>query len=163
MKYKRNKRWKTMLIICFSVFLSVNNLSAQSILEEVIEQWVNTHESGSYQLENMMEELDELKENPIPINMATKEQLERFPFLSEQLIENILYYIYKHGPMLSDKELMMVEDMDQQTARCLKLFITFQQPEKEECPSVLITPVYHTLKCFLKLVYIPLFQVVGKL
>ena len=84
-----------MLIICFSVFLSVNNLSAQSILEEVIEQWVNTHESGSYQLENMMEELDELKENPIPINMATKEQLERFPFLSEQLIENILYYIYQ--------------------------------------------------------------------
>ena len=132
MKYKMNKRWKTMLIICFSVFFSVNNVSAQSILEEVIEQWVNNHESDSYQLENLIESLDELRENPISINTITKEQLERFPFLSDQLIENILYYMYKHGPMLSDKELMMVEDMDQQTARCLKLFITFQQPEKEE-------------------------------
>ena len=132
MKYKMNKRWKTMLIICFSVFFSVNNLSAQSVWEEVIEQWVNNQESNSYQLENLIESLDELKENPFPINIATKEQLERFPFLSDQLIENILYYIYKHGPMLSDKELMLVKDMDQQTARCLKLFITFQQPNKEE-------------------------------
>ena len=127
MKYKMNKRWKTMLIICFSVFFSVNNLSAQSVWEEVIEQWVNNQESNSYQLENLIESLDELKENPLPINIATKEQLERFPFLSDQLIENILYYIYKHGPMLSDKELMLVKDMDQQTARCLKLFITFQR------------------------------------
>ena len=132
MKYKMNKRWKTMLIIYFSVLLSVNNLSAQSVWEEVIEQWVNNQESNSYQLENLIESLDELKENPLPINIATKEQLERFPFLSDQLIENILYYIYKHGPMLSDKELMLVKDMDQQTARCLKLFITFQQPDKEE-------------------------------
>ena len=132
MKYKMNKRWKTMLIICFSVFFSVNNLSAQSVWEEVIEQWVNNQESNSYQLENLIESLDELKENPLPINTATKEQLERFPFLSDLLIENILYYIYKHGPMLSDKELMLVKDMDQQTARCLKLFITFQQPDKEE-------------------------------
>ena len=132
MKYKMNKRWKTMLIICFSVFFSVNNLSAQSVWEEVIEQWVNNQEFNSYQLENLIESLDELKENPLPINTATKEQLERFPFLSDQLIENILYYIYKHGPMLSDKELMLVKDMDQQTARCLKLFITFQQLDKEE-------------------------------
>ena len=132
-----NKRWKTMLIICFSVFFSVNNLSAQSVWEEVIEQWVNNQESNSYQLENLIESLDELKENPFPINIATKEQLERFPFLSDQLIENILYYIYKHGPMLSDKELMLVKDMDQQTARCLKLFITFQQPDKEENNPIL--------------------------
>ena len=132
MKYKMNKRWKTMLIICFSVFFSVNNLSAQSVWEEVIEQWVNNQESNSYQLENLIEDLEELKEHPISINTATKEQLERFPFLSDLLIENIFYYIYKHGPMLSDKELMLVKDMDQQTARCLKLFITFQQPEKEE-------------------------------
>ena len=71
MKYKMNKRWKTMLIICFSVFFSVNNVSAQSILEEVIEQWVNNHESDSYQLENLIESLDELRENPISINTVT--------------------------------------------------------------------------------------------
>ena len=109
-----NKRLKTMLIICVSMCFSVNNLFAQ-------ESW-----------ENVVNELEELKEHPIPINHATKEQLERIPFLSEHLVENILYYLYKYGPMLSDKELMMVEGMDTQTARWLKEFITFQFTEKEK-------------------------------
>ena len=131
MKYKTNKRLKTMLIACLSICFSVNNLSAQEIWENMVEQWVVNDENNSYQWENLMEEWEELKEHPININTATKEQLERFPFLSARMVENILYYLYKYGPMISDKELMMVEDMDIQTARCLKLFITFQTTEKE--------------------------------
>ena len=132
MKYKMNKRWKTRLITCLSMCFFVNNLFAQGNWEEMLEQLLVGHEENSSRWENLMEDLTELKEHPIPINSATKEQLERLPFLSSQLVENILYYIYKHGPMLSDKELMMIEDMDIQTARCLKLFITLEQPEKEE-------------------------------
>ena len=131
MKYKMNKRWKTVLIACFSICLSVNNLSAQTVWEDMVEQLMVNYEDNSYSLENVMEDLADLKNHPIHINQATKEDLERFPFLSDKLIENILYYIYKYGPMLSEKELMMVEDMDQQTARCLAFFITFQQSDKE--------------------------------
>jgi len=119
--------------MCFSV----DNLSAQEIWESMVEQLVLRNDENSRQLENLMEELTDLKEHPIPINTATKEQLDRFPFLSDQLVENILYYIYQYGPMLSEKELMMVEGMDVQTARCLKLFITFQQTEKEEHKFIL--------------------------
>ena len=133
MEYKMNKRLKTMLIICFSMCFSVNNnLFAQETWMNMIEQLVMNNENSSRSWENMVTDLEELKEHPIPINQATKEQLERIPFLSDQLVENILYYLYKYGPMLSDKELMMVEDMDIQTARCLKLFITFQHSDKEE-------------------------------
>ena len=132
MKYKMNKRWKTMLITCFSICFSVNNLFAQAVWENMVEQLLIRDVNSTQQWDNLLEDLTELKENPIPINLATKEQLERFPFLSDQLIENILYYLYKNGPIISDKELMIIEDMDIQTARCLKLFITFQQPEKEE-------------------------------
>ncbi|MBR5542093.1 MAG: helix-hairpin-helix domain-containing protein [Bacteroides sp.] len=132
MKYKMNKRWKTMLIACFSICFSVNNIFAQAVWENMVEQLLIHDENSTQQWDNLMEDLTELKENPIPINLATKKQLERFPFLSDQLIENILYYLYKNGPIISDKELMMVENMDIQTARCLKLFITFQLPEKEE-------------------------------
>lgn len=133
MEYKMNKRLKTMLIICFSMCFSVNNnLFAQETWMNMIEQLVMNNENSSRSWENMVTDLEELKEHPIPINQATKEQLERIPFLSDQLVENILYYLYKYGPMLSDKELMMVEDMDIQTACCLKLFITFQHSDKEE-------------------------------
>ena len=128
-----NRWWKTWLIACFSMCFSVNNLFAQETWEQIIEQLVdNNEEISTSHWQNLMEDLAELKEHPININTATKEQLERFPFLSDQLIENILYYLYKYGPMLTDKELMMVKDMDIRIARVLKLFITVQQPEKEQ-------------------------------
>ena len=124
-----NRWWKTWLIACLSIVFPVDNLSAQESWENIIEQLVdNNDEISSSNWQNLMEDLAELKEHPININTATKKQLERFTFLSDQLIENILYYIYKYGPMLTDKELMMVKDMDIRTARVLKLFITFQQP-----------------------------------
>ena len=120
-----------MLIACFSVVFPVNNLYAQEVWEEIAEQWADDEEENTLQWENLLEDLNDLKEHPINLNTATKEQLERFPFLSAHLIENILYYLYKYGAMLSDKELMMVEGMDRKTARCLLPFITFQQPEIE--------------------------------
>ena len=127
-----NKWLKIILITCLSIIFSVDNLSAQSSLEEVAEQLVNNDEDNAYQWESLFEELSDLKEHPLNINSATKEQLERFPFLSDQLIENILYYLYKYGPMLTDKELMMVEDMDVQAYRLLKSFIIVRQPEEKE-------------------------------
>ena len=127
-----NRLWKTWLIACLSIFFLVNNLSAQETWENIIEELASEYdEENSYQWQGLMEDLTEWKEHPININTATKEQLERFPFLSDQLVENILYYIYKNGPMLTDKELMMVKDMDVRTAQVLKLFIIVQQPEKE--------------------------------
>ena len=126
-------RWlKILLIACISVSFSVNNLYAQESWVEIVEQLVSNADDNTSALESLMEDLAEWKEHPISINGITKEELERFPFLSDQLIENILYYLHKNGPMLSENELMMVEGMDKQTARCLKLFITFQEPEKEE-------------------------------
>lgn len=69
------------------------------------------------------QELAELAENPFNINTITKEQLEQLPFLSDKMIENILYYMYKYGPMLSKKELLGIEGMDWQTRRFLEDFI----------------------------------------
>lgn len=132
MNYKMNNLLKWMLIICFTIYNPVNNLYAQEVWEELIEQLASEDEDGSYQWENKFEVLSELRENPININTATKEQLECFPFLSDQMIENILYYLYKYGPMLTQNELGMVEDMDRLTIRCLLPFIYFGNVEKKE-------------------------------
>ena len=128
-----NRWWKTWLIACLSICFPVNNLIAQEGWESIIEQLMeNQDELSSLDWQNWMEDLAEMREHPININTATKEQLEKLPFLTDRLVENILYYLYRHGPMLTDKELMMVQDMDIRTARLLKLFITIQQPEKEQ-------------------------------
>ena len=98
---------------------------------------ITNDEDNAYQWENLFEELSDLKENPLNINSATKEQLERFPFLNSQLIENILYYLYKYGAMVSINELMVVEDMDLATFRLLKPFITCQPlEEKTHTPTL---------------------------
>lgn len=127
-----NRLLKTWLIVCLSMCFPVSSLTAQETWEHIIEQLIeNNEEISSSNWQNLVEDLAELKEHPININTATKLKLEKFPFLSDRLIENILYYIYKNGPMLTDKELMMIQDMDIHTARVLKLFITFQQPDIE--------------------------------
>lgn len=76
--------------------------------------------------------LSELAEHPFNINTITKEQLELLPFLSDKIIENILYYIYKYGPMVSKKELLGIEGMDWQTRRFLEDFIYIGASDKEE-------------------------------
>ena len=112
MNYKMNRLLRVMLIICITILLSVHNLCAQEVWEELVEQLMDEDENSSFQWDTHFEELSELRENPININTATKEQLERFPFLSDQLVENILYYLYKYGPMLTRNELWMIEDID---------------------------------------------------
>ena len=116
-----NKWLKSMLITCISVMFPVNNLLAQEIWEDVTEHLFLNDDENFHQLENLMEDLADLKEHPLPINTATKEQLERFPFLNENLIENILYYIYKYGPMLSEKE--YISPMGIQAAAALEAFL----------------------------------------
>lgn len=119
MNYKMNRLLRVMLIICITILLSVHNLCAQEVWEELAEQLMDEDENSSFQWDTHFEELSELRENPININTATKEQLERFPFLSDQLVENILYYLYKYGPMLTRNELWMIEDIDRQTIHYL--------------------------------------------
>ncbi len=127
-----NSLLKRVLIACFIMSLSVNNLYGQEMWEELAEQWVNDDEDNWSQWETYFEELSEWREHPVNINTVTKEQLERFPFLSPQIVENILYYLYKHGPMISLNELWMIEDMDRRTFQYLQPFLCVKAPEKEE-------------------------------
>lgn len=73
--------------------------------------------------EELYENLSELAEHPFNINTVTKEELEQLPFLSDKMVENILYYVYKYGPLVSLNELWGVEGMDKQTQTFLKDFV----------------------------------------
>ena len=123
-----NKLLKLLLIITTLSFHFVNESYSQEVLEDLAELVNNDEEYG----ELYLEELSDYLTNPLNINEATKEDLENFPFLSDKLIENILYYLYRYGPMLTDKELMMVEGMDKKTYQLFKSFIIVKQPEHKK-------------------------------
>jgi len=88
------------------------------LVEEITENCENEEVAEKWQ-----EMLSELAENPIPLNSATKESLESIPFLSEAQVEALSYYIYRYSPLVSISELMLVEEMDEQTLRWLKPFV----------------------------------------
>ena len=65
-----NRLLRVMLIICITILLSVHNLCAQEVWEELAEQLMDEDENSSFQWDTHFEELSELRENPININTA---------------------------------------------------------------------------------------------
>ncbi|GHS99186.1 hypothetical protein FACS189421_09160 [Bacteroidia bacterium] len=72
---------------------------------------------------DLYEELSNLVENPYNLQTVSKEELEKLPFLTALQIENLLYYIYKYGPLVDIYELKNVEDLDLQTITYLLPFV----------------------------------------
>lgn len=101
--------------------------------EEVMENLSTSDEEGDTRnWENELEELTDLVNNPVNINSATKEQLQRFPFLNDVQIENLLAYIYIHGSMQTVYELQLVEELDRQTIQYLLPFVCVEPVDKKE-------------------------------
>ena len=106
-----------------------NLLLAQEInllLEEQLEELADDDETVNY--DDLLQELSQ----PIDLNNATKEQLERLPFLSDQQIENIFAYIYTYGQMQTIYELQLVDEMDRRTIQLMLPFIQVNTPIQEK-------------------------------
>lgn len=74
-----------------------------------------------------MEELLELYGNPMDINAIGREDLEAFPFLSEEQVEGIMLYLEKNGPMMSLGELMFVRELGKREREMLRLFVEVKE------------------------------------
>lgn len=98
-----------------------------SLLEETMEQLSMDGEDVNW--EDELEELSWQIQEPVNINVATKHQLEQFPFLTDIQIENILAYVYIHGQMQTIYELQLVEEMDKRTIELLLPFVCVQPVE----------------------------------
>lgn len=127
-----NRLFRVVLIICFTNMYGVNNLSAQEVLERYAEELLIKEDGADESLlQNYLEEVSDGLSTPININTITKQQLEYFSFLTPQLVENILYYLYVHGSMLTSKELYQVEAMDRATVAQLLPYLSFEEPPKK--------------------------------
>lgn len=129
-----NYLFRSLIVINLLLITSVNN--AQNVYTEAVEQVleelsVNNDEEEGRDWSNELEELSERIQQPVNLNTATKEQLEQFPFLSDQQIENLLAYVYIHGQMQTVYELQLVKDIDQRTIQYLLPFVCAQPVNKQ--------------------------------
>lgn len=120
---------------CMDLF-SQNEDKTQAIEEyiaDIFEQYTSeTEEDLNYEL--FYEQLLELFSQPVDLNNATRETLEMMPFLSDIKIENILYYVYKFGPLRTIYELQLIEGLDMTDIRYMLPFVTIGRQNKVTSP-----------------------------
>lgn len=116
-------------LLFFITVLITNTLISQQLpkeerfdLEDLIEEIArNSDLDIDYTL--LYEDLLLLQEDPLDVNSATMEDLQRLRFLTEFQAQNLIRYIRRHGPILSLFELQLVEGLDEKTIRMLIPFI----------------------------------------
>lgn len=52
-----------------------------------------------------------MAQHPVNLNTATREELERMPFLTASQVEDILFYIYRYGQLKSMSELTLISSI----------------------------------------------------
>jgi len=120
-----------LIAIDTSAQITANNTEWMQYLEELAE----SDEQNPSDIEQLFDELSYLSEHPFNLQTVTKQELERLPFLTDIQIENLLYYIYKYGPMVDYYELKNVEGLDFQTITYLLPFIYIEPADKNQPDS----------------------------
>ena len=94
----------------------------ENIIQDIYYQL--TEEDGEVpEWEELHTTLTHFQEHPINLNHTTKEELEQLHILSDLQIENILYYLYRHGKMHSIYELRLIEGLENYHIRNLLPFV----------------------------------------
>ena len=86
--------------------------------------------------DNYYDLFEDLQQNPININTATREELEQIPFLTSQEIDIILSYVKRYGEMKSFGELAFMKDIDYYKKRLLMCFTYIGERQKPLFPTM---------------------------
>jgi hypothetical protein len=83
-------------------------------------------------VQDILDDLENLYQNPLNINQATSEELKQLHFLSEVQIENMLIYRKKTGLIYSLYELATVDGFTVDILQKIEPFISFEGDEKHQ-------------------------------
>lgn len=113
------------LFIGFSVAMKAQESATKNveqIIADIYEQVVENSESD-IDFTSFYEDLAYFVENPINLNNAKKEELEKLQFLTDTQIDNILYYIYRFSPLYSIYEIQLIDGFDMTDIQQLLPFV----------------------------------------
>jgi hypothetical protein len=94
----------------------------EQIIADVFEEYTAESEDD-IDYETFFQELLYLSENPIDLNRADRELLVKLMFLNDVQIENMLFYIYRFGPLNSIYELQLIDGLDMTDIRRMLPFV----------------------------------------
>ena len=120
-----------MVLVC-STLAFAYDFTQFSIEDIILDIYENRTDPTQYddEFDAFYENLLSIHENPININQATQQQLEQLFFLSDEQIDAILLYVYKH-PLHNEYELQLIPQLETYDIRNLLPFITIGETEEK--------------------------------
>lgn len=119
-------RKATMLILLIVSLSGV--LKAQETVQRVLEDWVESldTESENIDLQEIMEDLTYLSQHPLPVNIATREDLQRLHFLSDLQVDDLLAYRKRTGQIYTIYEMAAIDGFSIELLQKLEPFLSFK-------------------------------------
>lgn len=115
-----------------ALLISLCTFGQDAYLQRVIDDvYSQLAESGETDYEDVLDDLQSLAAQPIDLNHTTADELLRLRFLSEQQIDAILLYTYKH-PMQELTELQLIPCLADYDIRNLLAFVTLRPDTARE-------------------------------
>lgn len=112
-------------LFSFAIFAQEGSKSAQEAVEKLIEEIAsNTDEELDYT--TIYEELTQYYNDPLNLNSATKEELDKLQALNDFQINSLINYRTKFGSLLSLYELQLVYGFDVEDIKKIAPFITVE-------------------------------------
>ena len=140
---------KRLILFCLILCYTIPIVAQQNMTwEECFEQFYAESEINESDKEEIFALLSELAEHPLDLNTATREDLERVPFLNAQQIEDIQAYVYQYHGMRTLGELSMIESLDFQRRQLLSYFVYLSPvSDNKPFPSLkeILSKGHHTL------------------
>lgn len=121
---------KVLLFLAFMIFGCADAFSQEPVLPaqtQSIEETLELHAESSdeeYDYTDIFAELEFFLANPLPINIATHDEIRQLFFLNDIQINNLLRYISDYGKITTLYELAYVDGFDREVIAMLEPFIT---------------------------------------
>ena len=112
------------LILALAVFSNAQNSKVTQITEDLLES-VGENMSDDSDIQEIQDDLEGFSQNPLKINLASKDDLLRLHLLSEVQINNLIAYREKTGTIYSLYELAAVDEFTPDVMQKLESFISF--------------------------------------
>lgn len=104
-------------------------------MEEELESLARSQNLSQSDLTQLAEELADLQENPLDINAASAEELERIPFLNVFQIYNLLAYRKETGAIVTIYELGQIQGWDRELIRQVRPYLSWNSPAEGAGPD----------------------------
>lgn len=122
---------KLLLLIWFSGFAAcgfAQEPAVQQTVEDLLES-VGENLSDETDIQEILEDLETFRQNPLNINLATQIELRRLHLLTEIQIIDLLMFREKTGTIFSIYEMAAIDGLTPDVLLKIEPFVTFENPE----------------------------------